>query len=78
MKIEELASLRARLGYLIFPNLLLYGTAGGGWGNAKLNTTQLAPGGAFVSSTSSSNEFGWVAGAGLEWKFWGHWLLRGE
>jgi opacity protein-like surface antigen len=23
-------------------------------------------------------EFGWVAGVGLEWKFWDHWLLRGE
>ena len=24
------------------------------------------------------NEFGWVAGVGLEWKFWNNWLLRGE
>src|SRR5260370_31624173 len=33
------------------------------------------------SRTTFSNEFGWVAGVGLEWKFWpgsNSWLLRGE
>ena len=78
-KIDELASARGRLGYLVFPNLLLYGTAGVGWGHSRLNTTQLDNiSGILVSSTSFSNEIGWVAGAGVEWKFWDHWLLRGE
>ena len=78
-KIDELASVRGRLGYLLFPNLLLYGTAGVGWGHSQLNTTQLDNiSGTLVSSTSFSNEIGWVAGAGGEWKFWDHWLLRGE
>jgi outer membrane immunogenic protein len=76
VKIDELASARGRLGYLIFPNLLLYGTAGIGWAHSRLNTTQLS--GALVSSTSFTDEFGWVAGAGLEWRLWDHWLLRGE
>ena len=78
-KINELASARGRLGYVFLPNLLFYGTAGVGWGHSELNTTQLDnTSGVFVSSSSFSNEIGWVAGAGLEWKFWDHWLLRGE
>jgi outer membrane immunogenic protein len=84
-KIEELASARGRLGYLILPNWLLYGTAGMGWGHFRLNTTDsfVIPGvfSSFSSATSFTNEFGWVAGVGLEWKFWpgsNSWLLRGE
>jgi opacity protein-like surface antigen len=87
-KIDELASARGRLGYLIYPNLLLYGTAGIGWGHTTMDEferdtfTPTTPGSPFSpffrSTTSSTNEFGWVAGAGLEWKFWNNWLLRGE
>ena len=80
-KIDELASARGRLGYLIFPNLLLYGTAGIGWGHERISTTGLFAPGVPVfqaSETSELNEFGWVAGVGLEWKFFNNWLLRGE
>jgi outer membrane immunogenic protein len=80
-KIDELASARARLGYLIFPNWLLYGTVGLGWGHFRLDATdtvQSAGGPEFASTTNFANEFGWVVGAGLEWKFVDHWLLRGE
>jgi opacity protein-like surface antigen len=83
-KIEELASARGRLGYLILPNWLLYGTAGIGWGHFRVNTTDTfrVDGITAVDSvTTFANEFGWVAGVGLEWKFWpgsNSWLLRGE
>ncbi len=80
VKIEELASARGRLGYLILPNWLLYGTAGIGWGHSRLTSTETFDA-VLVSETSFVNEFGWVAGAGLEWKFWpgsNSWLLRGE
>jgi outer membrane immunogenic protein len=73
LKIDELASTRGRLGYLIFPTWLLYGTAGVGWGHTRL--TVFEPG---ESNTTYANEFGWVAGAGIEWKLSDHWLLRGE
>jgi outer membrane immunogenic protein len=76
-KIDALASARARLGYLIFPNWLLYGTAGLGWAHSRFTTTETFLG-IFNSQTSYTNEFGWVAGAGLEWKFAEHWFLRGE
>jgi outer membrane immunogenic protein len=76
-KIDELASVRGRIGYLVLPSLWLYGTAGLGYGHSKFTTT--ATDATFLASNSTdANEFGWVAGAGLEWKFWNHWLLRGE
>src|SRR5258708_10994546 len=86
-KINELASARGRLGYLIFPNWLLYGTAGIGWGHSRETTTETytfpTPGTSrgvpfFRSQTSELNEFGWVACVGLEWMFWNNWLLRGD
>jgi opacity protein-like surface antigen len=86
VKIDELASARGRLGYLIFPNWLLYGTAGIGWGHTRITNTssltvaldELLPTLFTARQTNFFNEFGWVAGAGLEWKFADHWLLRGE
>lgn len=86
-KIDALASVRGRLGYLIFPNWLFYGTAGIGWGHERIDivaTEIKTPQGqaGFLNfeedATSNLNMFGWVAGAGLEWKFANSWLLRGE
>lgn len=78
LKIDELASARGRLGYLIFPNWLLYGTAGIGFGHTRLTSSAFGPLGNFASTTSEFDQFGWVVGAGLEWKFTPNWLLRGE
>jgi opacity protein-like surface antigen len=81
-KIDELASVRARLGYLIFPNWLLYGTAGLGYGHTRFNSSATWSPFSFLSfsqfSEADQNLFGWVVGAGLEWQFFPHWLLRGE
>jgi outer membrane immunogenic protein len=77
VKIDQLASTRARLGYVIWPDLLLFGTAGIGYGHTQF-TTNLTQATFFQTNITDVNEFGWVAGAGLEWKFWNHWLLRGE
>jgi outer membrane immunogenic protein len=81
-KLDELASVRARLGYLIFPNWLLYGTAGLGYGHTRFNSSAAWSPSPFLNfsqfSESDQNLFGWVVGAGLEWQFFPHWLLRGE
>jgi opacity protein-like surface antigen len=79
-KIDALASARGRLGYLIFPNWLLYGTAGIGWGHERISETAVfAPAATSVSESTFVNQFGWVAGVGLEWKFFSNnWLLRAE
>jgi outer membrane immunogenic protein len=77
-KIDDLASARGRLGYLIYPNLLAYGTAGIGWGHFRWSANSVDTAGNIASETTFANEFGWVAGAGLEWKLGANWLLRGE
>ena len=69
-KTNELASVRARLGYVFFPNLLAYGTAGTGWGHTSLTDA--------AGASIAVNQFGWVAGAGLEYKLVDHVLLRAE
>jgi outer membrane immunogenic protein len=69
-KTNQLASARARLGYVFFPSLLAYGTAGAGWGHTEINV----PG----TTVDAINQFGWVAGAGLEYKLVDHVLLRAE
>jgi outer membrane immunogenic protein len=80
-KIDELASIRARLGWEVSPNLLAYGTGGIGLGHFQysLSTTIPAAGPApYLNGTSAGNEFGWVAGAGVEYKLLDRWLLRAE
>jgi outer membrane immunogenic protein len=80
-KIDALASARGRLGYLIFPNWLFYGTAGIGWAHSRFNLNQVdidLKSQPFETNTLFANEFGWVAGVGVEWKLAEHWLLRGE
>ncbi len=69
VKIDELASARGRLGYALFPGILAYGTAGIGWGHSRLTIDD---------ASSNVNNFGWVAGAGLEYKLVEHLFLRAE
>jgi len=69
-KTNELASARGRVGYVFFPSLLAYGTAGAGWGHTEFNA---GPG-----FTDGISQFGWTAGAGLEYKLVDHVLLRAE
>jgi outer membrane immunogenic protein len=81
--LDWVSSLRARLGYLVAPNLMLYGTAGGAWGKidyAASNSNGINGGPlAYQTATAfSSTQGGWVAGGGLEWMISPNWLLRGE
>jgi outer membrane immunogenic protein len=71
-KTNELASARARLGYVVAPNLLAFGTAGAGWGHTKVTGTLSGV------TAGSLDQFGWVAGAGLEYKLWGPLIGRVE
>jgi opacity protein-like surface antigen len=76
-KLDSLASARARAGFLIGSELLLYGTGGAAWANTKFTdtyvsvATNMGPSNTLVAvSRASTNHFGWVAGAGAEWKLW--------
>lgn len=77
VKFDELASARARLGYVVLPNLLAYGTAGLGWGHSEITGTVTVPNSS-ASLSADANNFGWVAGAGLEYKLWGGFIARAE
>lgn len=81
-----LATDRVRLGFLVTPTLLLYGTGGLAYGTADMSTsiTQIvanAP--AIPNPYSSFGNFdhvlaGWTAGGGLEWLFAPNWSVKVE
>jgi outer membrane immunogenic protein len=85
---DLLGSARARLGGLVSPNLLFYGTGGLAWTRFVMNTIQTqnvgAAGGLSSSVTTAAVQspvwmFGWVAGVGGEAKIYNsNWLFRVE
>jgi outer membrane immunogenic protein len=82
------ASARARLGYLVTPNLLAYGTGGIAWQRMQTSATcQFSlpdpicfaiAGTPFSTVTNSTTRTGWTLGGGLDARIGGNWLLRGE
>ena len=62
-------SVRARLGYLLSPSTMLYGTAGWSWMKAKLTAGPVN-----ISETFD----GFVLGAGIETNLSGNWFLSAE
>lgn len=76
-KIDELASARARIGFLFVPNVLFYGTGGAAWAHSSADISFVTAGRTFAE-TANVNNFGWVAGGGLEAKVWDHLLARVE
>ena len=84
------ASVRGRLGYLVTPDTLIYGTGGVAFQNIEAfgqcgslissalcftTTGQTAPSPGITQSTTL---VGWTIGAGVEAHLWGNWLLRAE
>lgn len=80
-------TVRGRLGYLVMPNLLVYGTGGLAYGNVSysvnlaqynLNSAgvfnQLAVGSGYYSNV----QVGWTAGGGAEWMFMPNWSAKVE
>lgn len=63
-------ALTGRVGYLVQPNLLLYGQGGGAWAqwDVSFNNAAGTQGGQF-----SGTKTGWTAGGGVEWMFEPHW-----
>ena len=71
-----LTTATGKLGYA-WDRVLLYGKAGGAWVGA--NNPNLTVGGAGQTlSSSTTNNFGWTAGVGVEWAFAGNWSARAE
>jgi opacity protein-like surface antigen len=71
---DMLGSARARLGYVIWPNVLVYGTGGLAWTRLEQGTSDIG-----FASTAPSWQFGWVAGVGAETRIGQtNWLARLE
>jgi opacity protein-like surface antigen len=77
-KIDELGSLRAKIGYAFSPNLLFYGTAGLAFAHVQNNliaTESFSLFGTTFSQTSAQSGtatlFGLAAGAGFDYRFTG-------
>jgi outer membrane immunogenic protein len=60
-------TVRGRVGYLITPTILAYGTAGFAYGGVSGNVTGY-----------SNTRTGWTGGGGLEWKFAPNWTVKLE
>jgi outer membrane immunogenic protein len=85
------ASARARAGFLIRPNLLLYATGGASWihieasaycGRARPTGWCAGPAGPGsnlnTETRASDTRIGWTAGVGAEAMLWSNWLARLE
>lgn len=83
--LSYIGTTRGRVGYLAFPDLLVYLTGGLAYGGVSLNsyTQQQNSNGVsqvgFIGSSQYSNtKLGWAAGSGLEWFFSANWSLKAE
>lgn len=83
-----LGTVRGRLGYLVMPTLVLYGTGGLAYG-AYSSSLQLSQNWNDLSGTgqnffnygansSSTTMVGWTAGGGAEWMFMPNWSVKAE
>jgi outer membrane immunogenic protein len=80
--LQYIGTVRGRVGYLVMPTLLAYGTAGFAYGGVS-STISLATGGTDGTGggntfTYSNTQSGWTAGGGLEWMFLPNWSAKAE
>ena len=80
--LQYIGTVRGRVGYLVMPTLLAYGTAGFAYGGVS-STVWLATSGndgtgGGGSLAYSNTQAGWTAGGGLEWMFLPNWSAKAE
>lgn len=74
-----IASLRARLGWLVMPQVMIYATGGAAW--AKTDYTGFDSATAtngFTAVSFSNTNSGWVVGGGAEYMLTPNWFVRAE
>jgi outer membrane immunogenic protein len=79
--LDDLGTVRGRVGYLISPSFLGYATGGLAYGETKLLNAFY--GNTFVPPAASTNlidnmQVGWTVGAGVEWRFAPQWSVKAE
>jgi outer membrane immunogenic protein len=91
--VNWLGTVRGRVGYLVTPTMLLYGTGGLTYGSVYANVRQNALetqvvnlfgdigtsyAGWYGQGQQSQTRTGWNAGGGFEWMFMPNWSVKGE
>jgi outer membrane immunogenic protein len=84
-KLSYIGTVRGRIGFLVTPTLLAYGTGGLAYGGIKSTTgifgqedpnTGSNP--FFGAGFASTTQIGWTAGGGVEWMFLPNWSVKAE
>jgi outer membrane immunogenic protein len=82
LTVDQLASIRARLGWLSSPDTLWYVTGGAAWAHASRlqvhSTNGGSPGGLLASQLVSTWQPGWTVGVGVEQAIGSNWTARFE
>jgi outer membrane immunogenic protein len=80
--LQYLGTVRGRVGYLVMPTLLAYGTAGFAYGGVSSTVSLATSGtdgsGGGTSIAYSNTQAGWTAGGGVEWMFAPNWSAKAE
>jgi opacity protein-like surface antigen len=78
-KIDELSSVRGKVGFIAMPNWMIYGTGGlalASTSNTVTMSQQIGSGPVTsFSSTNTGTLLGWTAGVGVDWKMAPDWVL---
>ncbi len=83
-KLDWFGTLRGRLGFLMAPQLLVYGTGGLAYGHVETDAAftghiqGLFPFDGATSISQTDTRVGWTVGGGLEWMIAPHWSIKGE
>jgi outer membrane immunogenic protein len=75
LKNDYIATVAGRVGYA-FDRVLIYGKGGVAFTRDKLNANLTGP--APGTAVGTFDRTGWLAGAGVEWAFWGNWSVKAE
>jgi outer membrane immunogenic protein len=80
--VEAMGTIRGRLGILITPRTLIYGTGGLAWAFTDTDQVSHHNGPTFPDAggvvSGDSRHIGWTAGGGIELKVGGGWSIKGE
>jgi outer membrane immunogenic protein len=81
--IDYLGTVRGRLGFLVTPTLLAYGTGGLAYGGVQSSASTFQSRNGPVIPFGAANSFsdtrvGWTAGGGGEWMFMANWSAKVE